>query len=64
MIEDKTFTNAVDERYKGWSGDLGKKIEAKQVSFDELEAYTLENGEPKTQSGRQELLENLLNEYI
>ena len=64
MIEDKTFTNAVDERYKGWSGDLGKKIEAKQVSFDELEAYILENGEPKTQSGRQELLENLLNEYI
>jgi xylose isomerase len=34
------------------------------VGFKELEAYTLEHGEPALQSGRQELLENLLNEYI
>jgi xylose isomerase len=64
MIEDKTFAKAVTERYKGWSSELGRKIEAKQVGFGELEAYTLEHGEPETQSGRQELLENLLNEYI
>jgi xylose isomerase len=64
MIEDKTFTDVVAERYKGWSGELGKKIEAKQIGFEELEAYTLENGEPETQSGRQELLENILNDYI
>jgi xylose isomerase len=29
-----------------------------------MEAYILENGEPTPQSGRQELLENLLNDYI
>ena len=64
MIEDKAFENAVAERYKGWSGELGAKIEKKQVGFEELEAFTLKNGEPKLASGRQELLENLLNEYL
>jgi xylose isomerase len=64
MIEDKTFEKAVQNRYKGWSSDLGKKIEAKKVGFEELEAYTLKNGEPALQSGQQELLENLFNSYI
>jgi len=64
MIKDKAFEKAVKERYKGWSGDLGKKIDAKQVGFKELEAYILKHGEPKLQSGKQELLENIFNSYI
>lgn len=64
MIEDKTLENAIEERYKGWNEELGSKIENKQAGFEELEAYILENGEPELQSGRQELLENLLNNYI
>jgi xylose isomerase len=64
MLADKTFENAVQERYKGWNGELGEKIESKQVGFEELEAYILEHGEPELQSGKQEYLENLLNGYI
>ena len=64
LIEDKVLENAISDRYKGWAGDLGVKIESKKVGFEELEAYILENGEPKLQSGKQELLENLLNSYI
>ena len=64
MIEDKGFAKAVEDRYKGWSGDLGSSIESRKFGFDELEAYILENGEPELQSGRQEMLENLLNDYI
>ena len=64
MTEDKTFAKAVADRYQGWSGQLGSKIESKQVGFEELESYILEHGEPDVQSGRQELLENLLNDYI
>ncbi len=64
MIQDKVFENAVKDRYKGWSEDLGKQIEGKKVGFEELEAYTIKNGEPKVQSGKQELLENYLNDYI
>lgn len=64
MIEDKMFAKVIEDRYKGWSGQLGSKIESKEVGFEELESYILEQGEPKIQSGRQELLENLLNSYI
>jgi xylose isomerase len=64
MIEDKAFDKAVEDRYRGWSGDLGSNIESKKFGFDELEAYILENGEPELRSGRQEMLENLLNDYI
>jgi xylose isomerase len=51
-------------RYGGWDNGIGKKIEKGKVNFGQLEQYTFKNGEPKLQSGRQELLENLLNEYI
>ncbi len=64
MIEDKSFENAVKERYQNWDQGFGSKIEKKQVGFEELEAYILEHGEPELQSGRQEFLENLLNDYI
>lgn len=64
MIKDKTFENTIKERYKGWMGELGRKIEKGHVGFEELEAYIFKHGEPEIQSGRQELLENLLNDYI
>ena len=64
MLEDKTFEEAVSKRYGGWDSELGQQIENGELDFEKLEAYTLENGEPEIQSGRQELLENLLNEYI
>jgi xylose isomerase len=64
MIKDKTFENLVKERYKGWDKQLGRQIETGKVDFAKLEAYTLEHGEPAIQSGRQELFENILNQYI
>jgi len=64
LIEDKALDKMVEDRYSGWGGELGKRIEAGQVDFEQLDKYTLDNGEPEIRSGRQELLENILNEYI
>ncbi len=64
MLKGKKFEKAIAKRYAGWDTTFGRKIETGKVGFAELEAYSLKNGEPKVQSGRQELLENLLNEYI
>jgi len=64
MIEDKAFEAAVKARYAGWDGDFGKSIEAGEYDFEKLEAHTLENGEPEIKSGRQEMFENMLNDYI
>lgn len=64
LIEDKTLDDFVATRYAGWKGDLGKKIEGGRMGFEDLETYTLKHGEPEVQSGRQEMLENILNEYL
>ncbi len=64
MIEDGEFAAFLGERYAGWDGELGKGIEAGELTFADLEAYTMGHGEPKLQSGRQEMLENLLNRYL
>ncbi len=64
MIKGKKFDKFIAKRYKGWTGALGRKIIGGQVGLEELEAYTLQHGEPAIGSGRQELLENILNDYI
>ncbi len=64
LIEDKVLDNFIEERYAEWNSDLGRNIESRKVGFEELEKYTLEHGEPEIKSGRQELIENVLNEYI
>ena len=55
----------VKQRYSSWDSGIGAKIEAGKVGFKDLENYMLAKGEaaPNT-SGRQEMLENLINEFI
>lgn len=64
MLEDGALEDFTKQRYSGWGGELGKKIEAGQTDFEELEKYTLQKGEPEVFSGKQEMLENILNQYI
>ncbi|NLX24061.1 MAG: xylose isomerase [Phycisphaerae bacterium] len=64
MLKDGAFAKFIRNRYKGWDTPFGRKIERGKATFAELEKYTLKNGEPRIQSGRQEMLENILNEYI
>ncbi len=64
LLREKRLETFVKKRYAGWDKGIGKQIEQGKVGFAELEAYTFKHGEPELQSGRQEFLENLLNEYI
>ena len=55
----------VKQRYSSYDSGIGKLIEKRKVGFKELSDYALKMGEVKTnQSGRQEFLENLINEFI
>jgi xylose isomerase len=55
----------VRERYSSFDRGIGRLIEKRKVGFKELESYALKMGEVSTnQSGRQEFLENLINEFI
>jgi xylose isomerase len=55
----------VKERYASWDSGVGADIETGKAGFSELRQYMLAKGEPAANaSGRVEMLENLLNEYI
>jgi len=62
---DKAIDSIVTDRYQSWNSELGQKIESGQVGLADLEALMLEKGETTgNQSGRQELLENIVNRYL
>lgn len=55
----------VNNRYASWDSGIGADIEAGKVGFAELRQYMLEKGEiTPNESGRVEMLENLLNSYM
>jgi xylose isomerase len=63
--QDGRLARFVQERYASWDSGIGKKIEQGKAGFAELEAYMLKQGEVgANSSGRQEFLENLINEFI
>jgi xylose isomerase len=65
IITDGRLSGFVKDRYKSWDGELGRRVEAGQASFADLDAYILPKGEVTNHaSGRQEMLENLINEFI
>jgi xylose isomerase len=63
--QDGRLAEFVKTRYASWDAGIGAKIESGKVSLKDLEAYTLKQGEVSPNaSGRQEYLENLINEFI
>ena len=65
IIADGALSNFVAKRYASWDTGIGAKIEAGSVGLAELEAYMLEKGEvAANESGRQELLESIVNRYL
>ncbi len=65
MRADGLFEGILRERYASWDSGVGAKIEAGGVGFAELEQYMLEKGEvTPNASGRQELIENRINDYL
>lgn len=61
---DGRLAEAMKSRYASWDTGIGASIEAGKESLESLEKYALSNEEPSLSSGRQELLENILNEFI
>ncbi len=62
--KDGRLEQFVKERYSSFDAGIGAKVEAGQCTMADLETYALANGEPELSSGRQEMLENLINEFI
>ncbi len=63
MIEDRVFENILEKRYESYQSGIGEAILNNKTSFRELEAYAMENT-IKHESGRQEMIKGIMNQYI
>jgi xylose isomerase len=62
---DGALEKIVNERYASWDSGVGAEIESGKANFASLEKYMLEKGEiTPNRSGRQEMIENLINTYL
>ena len=65
MLEAGELQRLREERYAGWSSDLGGAILAGDLTLADLETRVVDESiEPRAVSGRQERLENLVNQRI
>ncbi len=64
MKEDGVIEEFISERYSGYESGVGKDIMDGNTSLEELEQYAMSEGGPELISGRQEKLENILNDYL
>jgi xylose isomerase len=62
---DGVLKDFVKERYSSWDSGIGQKIETGKAKFEDLEQYMREKGDAAANvSGRQEMLENIVNRYL
>jgi xylose isomerase len=64
ILTDGLLTKFIQERYASFDSGFGRNIEAEKLGFAELEKMAHKLGEPTPRSGRQEYLENLINQYL
>jgi xylose isomerase len=65
MLQDGKLQQLLEERYSSWDSGLGAEIEAGKHDFKSLEKIMLEKGDAApNRSGRQEMIENLINTYV
>ena len=64
ILEKSEYKKIRTDRYASFDEGKGKAFEEGKLTLEDLRNYAAENGEPKTISGRQEYLENLINRYI
>ena len=63
--KDGVLRDFVKQRYSSWDTGVGADIEGGKADFAALEAYMLKQGDAaKNTSGRQEMLENVVNRYF
>ncbi|MEM7324160.1 MAG: xylose isomerase [Actinomycetota bacterium] len=64
LIEDRTLSSFVEQRYADWDGELGRSIRNGVQTLSSLHDRQLTAPDPVARSGRQELLENAVAKAI
>ncbi len=64
IIEKSNYVSLRNERYASFDSGAGKDFEDGKLTLQDLHKYASDNGEPAMTSGKQELFENIVNQYI
>ena len=64
ILQQSNYKKIRAQRYASFDTANGKDFEAGKLSLEDLRNYAINNGEPKIISGKQEYMENLINQYI
>lgn len=64
IISSSPYTKLREERYKSFDTGKGKEFENGKLIMEDLYQVALEGDEPAVISGKQELFENIINQYI
>ena len=64
ILQQSAYRKIREERYASFDNGKGKAFEEGKLGLEDLRSFAIENGEPALKSGKQEFLENLINQYI
>ena len=64
ILQKSPYKKFREQRYASFDSGKGKDFETGKLSLEDLRTFAIANGEPKQLSGRQEWLENIINQYI
>jgi xylose isomerase len=64
ILSDSPYKSIRSDRYSSFDLGKGKDFEAGNLDLKNLSDHALSIGEPKQMSGKQEMMENMINDYI
>ncbi|KAA5543437.1 xylose isomerase [Adhaeribacter rhizoryzae] len=64
ILEKSDYRKIRENRYASFDSGNGQAFEQGKLTFEDLHKLASQNGEPQQISGKQELLENIINQYI
>lgn len=64
ILTESDYVQMRADRYASFDSGMGKSFESGKLTMEDLYKHTLANGEPKLVSGKQELFENIINQFI
>jgi len=64
ILQKSSYKKFRKDRYASFDSGKGNDFETGKLKLEDLRDFAIANGEPKLNSGRQEWLENIINQYI
>ncbi len=64
ILENSDYLKLRKDRYSSFNTKSGSDFKNGNLKLEDLSDFALKNGEPSLRSGRQELFENIINQYI